>query len=194
MLETISNYIVSKIEKDDVIVPDMREAYTYGMQTIVINFFGINLCLLIGLIMSELITTFFFLISFIITRRFTGGYHSHTFSQCMLKTSCILCIILLLCKQILLPFYVCVIILFICTLVFLICVPVENNNKKLSNKLKQRCKKVSVFILIIQGIIGLILKGHGIDLYNIIFYSILVVSLLILFAVYRQRLTIKSQV
>ena len=112
----------------------------------------------------------------------------------MLKTSCILCIILLLCKQILLPFYVCVIILFICTLVFLICVPVENNNKKLSNKLKQRCKKVSVFILIIQGIIGLILKGHGIDLYNIIFYSILVVSLLILFAVYRQRLTIKSQV
>ena len=78
MLEKLSIVIVSRLKMDGVIEESLEDIYVYGMQAMLSNLLGIISSLLIGIIFSSFIEVVVFLVSFIATRRYTGGFHANS--------------------------------------------------------------------------------------------------------------------
>lgn len=187
MVEKLANKILSILKKDNVIDDEIYEAYEYGMQIIIINIIGILISLIIGLLMSSVFETVIFLISFVVIRRYCGGYHTNALWKCLLTTGCMIISTLVINKYFLLSKSICIIISVIALMLFANFAPIENENKPLEDFLKIKNKILSLIILISQCIIGYVLLLFDIDIYNIIFISIAYIALFIFVSILKER-------
>lgn len=187
LVEKLSNIILSKLEKDNAINGEIVEAYQYGIQILIINTIGVVISLILGLLMSSLFQTIVFLLSFTITRRYCGGYHTDALWKCLLTTSCMIILILLINRYFIFSKTICTFISISSIIIFAFFAPVENDNKPLENYFKKRNKIISLLILIIQCIIGYVLLLFNIRIYKIVFISIMCISFFILISVLKER-------
>lgn len=187
MVEKLASKILSILKKDNAIDDEIYEAYEYGMQILIVNIIGILISLFIGLIMSSVFETVIFLISFVLTRRYCGGYHTSALWKCLLTTGCMIISTLVINKYFLLSKPICIIISVIALMLFANFAPIENENKPLEDFLKIKNKILSLIILILQCIIGYVLLLFDIDIYNIIFISIAYIALFIFISIFKER-------
>ncbi len=187
MLDKLSDFLLNMMEKDGEIEPECREAYEYGLKIMIVNIAGVLISLIIGILMSAIIETVVFLLSFAFTRRFTGGYHADKFYKCTLTTGTLVLVSNILTKNMSLPWWSCLIISLISLFVFIRYAPIENENKPLSGRLKRRCKNISIVLLFSQCFVGVALLIFNSKIYKTIFISLLFVSLLILISILKER-------
>ena len=187
LIEKISKMILYKLKQDDVIDTEIEEAYLYGIEVLIINIIGVMVSIAIGALFSSLLETLIFLLSFIFTRRYCGGYHTNAFWKCILTTAGMITAVLIFDKYITLSVYSCVFIFIISIIVFSVFAPVENANKPLTDDLKKRNKKTALIILCLQCLIGFVLLLLHIKCYSIIFITVALTSLLIVISVLKER-------
>lgn len=121
----------------------------YGYEIIISTLIGFSLVVAIGLILSETVEAFLFYILFITIRLFTGGYHASTHFKCKMTLSVCCATALFLSKV-----YYCVTmtapLLLMAYLITVIAYsPIENANAPLTEKIKQRNRRISIIMAVI---------------------------------------------
>lgn len=81
MYEVISEWMVSKLEANNIIFQD-RSIYKYGIELFVSTLVGTALVLLIGVIFNSLFEAVIYEMLFVVTRGSFGGYHCKTYLRC----------------------------------------------------------------------------------------------------------------
>lgn len=186
MIEKAAIRLLSYLEDNKAIDPQIREAYYYGIQVMLVNLLSVSTALIIGLLLGAFWETAFFLLLFIPIRRFTGGLHAKTYLVCSLTTNSIVILTVLWYRYIPLTMGVCAAIVIMSGLVIGVFAPVENQNKALDQRQKTRCKIVSMIFWLVESLTGLMLMHQNIPAYKIVFISMLFVSFLILIAIFKE--------
>ncbi len=176
MLEKFSIAVVSRLKSDGVIEESIEDIYVYGVQVMMSNLIGIISSLLIGIMFSALVEVIVFLVSFIITRRFTGGFHASNSVVCFLITCLSVIVAIAIGKYCYIPSSVCITVGVISTLVVIFLAPIENKNKILTDGIKKRCKFFSIVLSLLQCILMVILKYLNVDAYKMLFVSLFLIT------------------
>ncbi len=187
MIEKIAKRISLYLREDDIIDKKMEDVYTYGIQILIINLIGIINAIFIGILFSAVVEVIIFLLPFIITRRYSGGFHTNALWKCLLTTALMLISVLCIYKYLSLSILMCVLCSLVAILIFILFVPVDNENKRLDYELKQKNKKISLLNLIVFCMVGFILLLFDIRYYNLIFLSIGFITLFVIISVCIER-------
>lgn len=151
---TITNYLICK----DIIKQSEQEIYQYGVLTLIVNLIGILEILILGWITNTLYVSIIYMISFMILRSFTGGFHCKHYIPCNIIYGCLY----LLCAYAYLHIQNIELLLNLvcglCVLVICYMSPVIHVNKPLDENKKKRnrviaiCIVVNLFLLSFMGI------------------------------------------
>jgi accessory gene regulator B len=82
MITDIAQNIADYLREKNIIEQNKLDIYTYGFELMISNIISIVVALLIGIIFSEFINVIIFMITFMILRKFSGGYHADTYFKC----------------------------------------------------------------------------------------------------------------
>lgn len=190
MIKKISNTIVGYLLKENVIenTDDDKEYYQYGIEITISSLLNIALILIVGVIFCSLTESIIFLLCFIPIRQYTGGFHASSYLRCNLSF-CICFALLILCYQLTkehINTYIAILISFICTFVIFARCPVENPNKQITEKRKKFHRLIATLMSILYSVIGVTLmyfsNQHGV----LILYTLLLVTVLIIIAIFKE--------
>jgi len=131
----------------NIITSDVYDCYVYGWEIILLTLLEITNILIIGICTNSLGNAIIFLVTFVLVRKYTGGYHANT----CLKCNVCLMIIYLVDLYVTLNYRADITTLIMITMVSGMIIiykigPIENINKKLSNDQKRSNKKISLFL------------------------------------------------
>lgn len=161
----------------------------YGIEITLSSFLNIFIIMSLSIIFHRFFEGITFLIVFIVTRQFTGGFHANTYLMCNAVFS--LCFLIVLC----LYEFVnnCPTIIFFALFVFKLLVvifmcPVENPNKPITSKKQYiRCKTFSIFIFLIGNAIGVFLVKNGYDIGKVVIITLQLIAFLCLITLIERR-------
>ncbi len=159
MITFLSRKLADFLCKKGVILNDEKEIYQYGYELLISDIFSFLILSIIGIFSKLIIETYVFYITFVLTRRFCGGYHADTYFKCHISTLIVYTLIMIISflvsqfgiaflNLILISFY------FITALVY---APIENQNKPLETEDKIKFRKLSFMFGGIFAVICLLL-------------------------------------
>ena len=82
MVYKLCNLYANTLVEVGIISEDDREIHEYGMTALLINMINYGVWLLLAVISSTIIETFFFLLSYSLLRNLIGGWHASTPLRC----------------------------------------------------------------------------------------------------------------
>ena len=85
-MEKVSRKVVRWLLSKKVIEREETEIYEFGVLQILTNIVDTTVILIAGMWFKQLISTVYFLISFSMLRRYSGGYHAKTVERCLVTT------------------------------------------------------------------------------------------------------------
>ncbi len=133
--------------------------YRYGYTLMIEVLLNVCLSCLIGVLLGYLEEVLFFLAIFIPLRSFCGGYHAEKTWKCILLSNLLLIIaiyLMLLWGAVGLSFFTWSILEIVCFVFVLFLAPIESSNKKLGKRERQQYKKYSVWIFLIEFLLGVV--------------------------------------
>lgn len=159
MLYTWSNRLVDILLDNKIIKEKERDIYTYGFQIIISSMVGILMVGAIGLISNRFIESVLFLMVFISTREYSGGYHAKSFLSCSVLFISLYFILLVFAGMLYKNFelYHISVILLIHLFIILKYSPIKNERKPLTQKVVIANRKKSITISIIWSLLTLVL-------------------------------------
>jgi len=163
----------------NIITSDVYDCYVYGWEIILLTLLEITNILIIGICTNSLGNALIFLVTFVLVRKYTGGYHADT----CLKCNVCLVIIYLLNLYVTFNYGADITTLIIITMVSGLIIiykigPIENINKQLSNDQKRLNKKISLFLYFGCCAVGFILSK--LNVYMAITMNITLIEILAL--------------
>ncbi len=120
--------------------------YKYGLELLISSFFETILICTLGTILFSFSETITFIVCFILTRSFCGGYHAKTYLKCSFFTLLTFLIVLSLAHTCFLDINGLLLFATVDLLVIIFFAPVENKAKPIDEEQKKRLKIVSAFI------------------------------------------------
>lgn len=189
MLVYLSNHLVDFLLHKGAIRQEDRDIYVYGYQIIISSMFGIILVCILGVLLKRLPESLTFLVVFIITRQYCGGYHAGTFFKCcvlfIFSYLTILLLMKLIIDRIVIYQIICLLLIYIVTIFKY--APVENENKMLSDKTKALNRKKSIALSLFWSLIIIVLYSRAHVLFLIIILTLILVSIFILIVEFRKE-------
>lgn len=160
--------------------------YRYGFEITISTILNFLLVLIIGAVTFHFIESIVFLITFILLRMCTGGYHASTYFRCNLLMCCSFLSLILIYDFISSKFDFTFIIILSQMLFFSVaitCCPIEHINKPLKSEAKRKKMKfMSIAVGFIFSTIGLILICTNNNIGVVILLTQILVSILIIVA------------
>lgn len=198
MLQELAEDITFFLAKNKIIDMDERDIYIYGFQLLISSLLITITILFIGFLFNKFFLTILFVIVYVLLRAFTGGYHANYYWQCYLISNSIYISVLII--NYIVPqnnkIYIGLFAFIFSTIIILLFAPVENIQNPKTEKLTEKNKKISrfiVFVLSIIMILGHMINKDLIDLWFVISMAELAVAILILIpTIRRNRKWIKS--
>lgn len=143
MIEKCTNVAVGWLIRCDAIDEKDRELYSYAMYSVLLSLYPLIFAACFGSVIGEMARSISIIVPFAIIRKFSGGYHTKN------SWSCLICSSLLLLLCIVLSFHVrCVWFLAIMTLVATMSLiyfsPIDSENRKLEQEEHNRYKIMTV--------------------------------------------------
>ena len=189
MLGYLSNHLVDFLLHKGTVREEDREIYVYGYQIIISSMFGIILVLILGVLLKCLPESLTFLVVFIITRQYCGGYHARTFLKCCLlfvfAYLAILLLMELIMNRIVIYQIICLLLIYIITIFKY--APVENENKRLSGKTKALNRKKSIALSLFWSLIAIGLYSWSHVLSLMIVLTLILITIFILVVEFRKE-------
>lgn len=157
----------------------------YGIEITLSSFFNILIILLLSIILHSFFEGITFLIVFIVTRQFTGGFHANTYLSCNAVFSLCFLAVLFLYKCVdNCPTIIIVALLILDFLIAIFMCPVENPNKPITSKKQYiRCKSFSIFLFLVGNTIGMLLIGNGYTIGRVIIITMQLIAFLCLITI-----------
>ena len=187
MLDKLSETIVSRLKHAGVIDESIEDIYVYGIHVILSNTIGIVAALVVGLAFSRFYEACIFLLSFVITRSFTGGYHAKTTILCFLVTICVMCLAMMSSFITIFPISFCLIVGIASVFMATRFAPIENENKEMTIELKNRGRLVSIALILIQNTIWMVLRCLNCGLYRMIVISLFFIIISMAISIVTER-------
>lgn len=170
--------------RKNIIAKEEADIYQYGFEAILSTILGLIITLLIGLAFSMVLFSVIYYGIFVIVRQLTGGYHADSYLKCNILFSFVTFFVLGMTKLIYssqmytLPMHLMLLIIAaICIWRF---APVENLNKPLTPKQKNRNHKASMIILLVLCILSSALYTFKTDFAVLIALTLFSISMLII--------------
>ena len=173
MLKKIAVNLSKRLLSHNMITEELFDIYVYGFELLVSSLFSTVTVLLIGSILGRILQTIAFLITFILLRSYTGGYHANTYFLCSLVTFSSFGLVLTLSELLFVPIYVYLLFAVSGVVIVLLFAPIENKNKKLSDKKRVKFKIVSFILFVIIVSFGICIKNVAESVSNVIFFALL---------------------
>lgn len=192
MIHNISLFLSNQLIKQDVIEPDYRAVYEYGIELMISSFIGISLIMLIGALLFSIIDAILFLISFILLRSFCGGYHANSYLACNVCSITSFLIVSILSQIDLIPKSWLMGSLFVCMLIITYISPIENPYKSIDSKDKIRFKIISSVLFLLFSIVSLFIVNWNERCFGQLAYTLLVITALAIIGYIKQIRTRKE--
>ncbi|MCD7840625.1 MAG: accessory gene regulator B family protein, partial [Erysipelotrichaceae bacterium] len=97
MITSMAHYIAVFLLKNDVINKENLNIYIYGFELMISSGINIVTTIVLGVLFSKLTECLVFLISFILLRKYCGGYHANSYLKCnTIFTTNIIIVVLIL--------------------------------------------------------------------------------------------------
>lgn len=174
MLKNISQKIISRWISKEYINPIYSECYLYGLEICLQSLIGFVQVIILSIFLGSIITAISFLITFVILRCYTGGYHAKTYKKCHLYLNIVYIICYFLSTQTYINNTILLgttLIIGLPTIIFLC--PMQHSNKILDNSQKKKNKIISLLLYILGNILSILLKNK----YTIVSKSISITML-----------------
>ncbi|MFZ7131223.1 MAG: accessory gene regulator ArgB-like protein [Eubacteriales bacterium] len=155
LLEKISNRFVMVFLNNNIITPEEKWDFTYGIELTLLFFFDMICLLMIGFVTGKLLEIFFFTLGFTPLKMNAGGYHASTPLYCIITYITIVFLSIFVTKLLMhtIIFIILIGIAFIASfLVLYKYAPVECVNKPLGEEQKRHNRKCTFLIFSLQCI------------------------------------------
>lgn len=158
-IDLVSKRTTELLVDKNIILDSDNEIYVYGLQLLIATILKITGLFIIALFLGCMKEFIVFLAAFSILRVFAGGYHAQTYLKCFIVTAVSMFSIIELGKYIPSGISINLIVILIITSIFIVMkyAPIDNPNKKLTADEYKKFKKASIFIVIIESIVILML-------------------------------------
>ncbi len=166
MIKFISSKAACILCKDED-TDEMRELYEYAIYILLSGLFHLFSVVALGLCFNMVLESLIFYCSFILIRKFAGGYHAKTPTRCyifsVITSVVALCLIKVVCIFYCTLLSICLLlIVLICTVFILFVVPLQSDNKPLNFKEIKIYKNVSRVAVVALFVTSSILAFLGI--------------------------------
>lgn len=156
MMENCTKKITDWLISCDVVKETDRELYEYAVYSIFLTLSPVLLAIGFGFMLGAVWRSILIVLPFVVVRKFSGGYHAKRAGVCLISSS----LLLILC--IVLSFYIkCNWMLPVVTIlstVSLVCFsPLENENRLLSREERFCYKKITAVIVVSNVLVELLL-------------------------------------
>jgi accessory gene regulator B len=84
MIEKMATGVTSYYIRKNIIDEQTKELYFYGFQLLISTIFNVILILIAAFCLGIVSESFFFIVSFVVTRSIGGGYHADTHKGCII--------------------------------------------------------------------------------------------------------------
>lgn len=159
-MKQLAGEVVSWLIKHDAVEENSRELYEYAVHCLILGMAPMLYAVIIGGIMGELLTSIILILPFMITRKFSGGFHAKSEWTCLVSS----CLLLYGSIMVVLRvqhgiWFNGIVLLAVGWLVFFS--PIDSENRRLEKDEKKMRKKDTTIVLaiFILGYIGLLMFG-----------------------------------
>lgn len=164
MINKISLYLCDLLFKEDIIDLKNKKLYEYGFEIMLANITNALIVLTIGILSSSLLEMTLFYFIFVSLRFYCGGYHAESYFKCF-KLFALTCLLSLMIGKLIIYCRVQEMFLVASLIVQGLCIyqmaPIENINKRLSQKEKAVFRKKSWLVYCFWIVIGIFLIFLG---------------------------------
>lgn len=153
MLHSLSERIADFLLRQKCFEEEMLPVYIYGVELFLSSVLGVVLVILSGCLLGEFISSIVFLLSFIILRLFTGGFHCNSYFKCNLSLVLTFVAVILL-KDLykFVPFqeFVLGFMMLSSLLITMLFSPVSHPNKEISKKDRVKFRLIALGVLLVH--------------------------------------------
>lgn len=170
--------------KKNIIPKEEADIYQYGFETILSTVLGFVITLVMGFAFKMALLSVIYYGVFVTLRQLTGGYHADSYLKCNIVFSFVTFFVLGMTKLMCISQMYTVSLHLLLLLITVICIwhfaPVENLNKPLTLKQKDRNHKTSLVILSVLCILSSVLYAIKTDFAVLIALTLFSISMLII--------------
>lgn len=146
MIEKCAKSLVGWLIKCEVIGDEEYELYVFAGYSFLVNFVPFILAVLVGGIIGHMRTGVEIIFSFMIIRKFSGGYHAKKPWICLSCSTLILCICIFVSNHIIYGYWL-FFATFVAALLLVINSPIDSENKVLDEKERKVYKRVTTILV-----------------------------------------------
>lgn len=143
----MSERIAAWLIRQKAISTDERELYSYAVHCLFSLLYPIIFASVIGAIFGMVLEAIIMIMPFIIVRKFSGGYHADSFYKCLIISSAVIGIVLVISRYIA-NGIILNIIYIIASILLMIFSPMDSENKRLDSDEKCFCKKMTIILVL----------------------------------------------
>ena len=158
MFTKLSDKITDILISNNAVKQEDHEIYYYGVQQGITLLLNILTTIVIALVCGELWQCLVFMLSFVLPRRYAGGYHARTPLRCYIYSNALIFAVLLIIKFFTLGIFICGSLSVISGAIIFFLSPVEAANKPLDEKERTvyriRARVILVILLVIQVVLS----------------------------------------
>lgn len=154
-VDLVSKRTTELLIDKNIISDSDNEIYVYGLQLLIATILKITGLFMIALFLGCIKEFIVFLAAFSILRVFAGGYHAQTYLKCFTVTAASMFSIIGLGRYIPSDISINLIVILMISSICLVAkyAPIDNPNKRLTDKEYKAFKKISILIVIIETIV-----------------------------------------
>lgn len=160
MIEKIGNIIISNFLYYHLIGEDEIEIYKFGVECYVLKLVHYITYCFVAWVCGCFYEFLIFIVSYIMLRKYAGGIHANTRTGCFVISSFLLLGILIVGQKIENNMILSILSIIGSGVIFLFA-PVDNPNRILSKKEREKCRRYAIFICLFELLISLV--GYEIE-------------------------------
>lgn len=154
-MEYITKGITRWLIKNGAINDIDKELYEYALYSMLITISPLLVVIIIGIGMGTLLEGVLLIIPFMCIRKFSGGYHAKNVGICFVSSCGILIVCMYLAANLPYAWWITVVTL-LSVLSLCINSPIDSENRRLDDIEKRRCKKITIGLSSVYGIVHII--------------------------------------
>lgn len=182
MVRKISKKVTNRLLSRNAIKDEDYEIYQYGLEQLLTSILDLLTLLVIGLIMGMIWQGIIFVLSFMLLRKYAGGYHASTPLKCYLLTTLIITVVLSVMKYIQINIFIYLGLFMVSSIIILSFSPVEAVKKELDEIEKIIYRKKTIVVWSIESfltVFALVSKRQGVSICIFMADIVLCVSLVL---------------
>lgn len=156
MIHNLSNNITTFFVNNFLIKKDEADICCYGMEIIISTLVGFGSILVTSVLFGNILFGMLYLFFIVPIRMCVGGYHAKSYLKCNIVFVLFFVLAFWFYSTLDERGYIILGLINLLSVILILCIaPLENKNKKLTERMKKRYKRIDAFIYILGGACGI---------------------------------------